>query len=162
MDISRGIKLLEHLLKTMEKVVDQRLRKVIEINEMQYGFYKGRGTTDAIFVGNSCKKNTWRNRKSSFFFAFVDLEEAYDRIHREVVYWCLRKRGVPESTIRQVQATCTNTAIMVQIPQGPTECFNIHVGLHQGSALNPFLFIVVMDTITRDCRRGLPWELLYG
>ena len=40
--------------------------------------------------------------------------------------------------------------------------FNITVGVHQGSALSPMLFILVMDEATMECRRGDPWELLYA
>ena len=40
--------------------------------------------------------------------------------------------------------------------------FAIKVGLHQGSALSPLLFIVVLDVISEEFRRGLPWELLFA
>ena len=35
------------------------------------------------------------------------------------------------------------------------------VVVHQGSALGPLLFILVMEEATRECRKGAPWEILY-
>ena len=36
------------------------------------------------------------------------------------------------------------------------------VGLHQGSALSPLPFAIVMEALTQDVRLGLPRELLYA
>jgi len=36
------------------------------------------------------------------------------------------------------------------------------VGMHQGSALSPLLFVIVMEAISREFRVALPWELLYA
>ena len=46
----RGIKLLEHGLKIMEKILDKKLRKMISINQMQFGFSEGKCRTDTIFI----------------------------------------------------------------------------------------------------------------
>ena len=46
----RGVILTEHVMKGMEKIVDEMIRAMIEIDEMQYVFVSGRGTTDAIFI----------------------------------------------------------------------------------------------------------------
>ena len=43
-----------------------------------------------------------------------------------------------------------------------SEQFEVGIGLHQGSALSPFLFIMLVDTIYQDVRTDLPWELLYA
>ena len=40
--------------------------------------------------------------------------------------------------------------------------FSIGVGVHQGSALSPLLFKVIMEEAAKMCRRGDPWELLYA
>ncbi|VDO66763.1 unnamed protein product [Heligmosomoides polygyrus] len=40
--------------------------------------------------------------------------------------------------------------------------FPISVGVHQGSALSPLLFVIVMDAITRDLQKPVPWTLLYA
>ncbi|KAK3517687.1 hypothetical protein QTP70_015681 [Hemibagrus guttatus] len=46
----RGIKLMSHTMKVWERVVEARLRKVVEICEQQYGFMPRKSTTDAIFA----------------------------------------------------------------------------------------------------------------
>ena len=40
----RGIRLLEHPMKIMEKVLEKRLRETVDINDMQRGFMQGRST----------------------------------------------------------------------------------------------------------------------
>ena len=36
------------------------------------------------------------------------------------------------------------------------------MGMHQGSASSPLLFVSVMEAISRKFRVALPWELLYA
>ena len=46
----RGLKLVGQVMKVIERVIDKLLRERIDIDEMQFGFVPGRGTTDAIFL----------------------------------------------------------------------------------------------------------------
>ena len=46
----RGAKLLEHAMKIVERVLERRIRTLINLNEMQFGFMPGKGTVDAIFI----------------------------------------------------------------------------------------------------------------
>ena len=96
------------------------------------------------------------------FLTFVDLEKAYDRVPRELVYWCLRRRGVPEKLARLVEATYHGSSTVVRTTHGRTDELPINVGLHQGSGLSPFLFIVVSYVISEEFRCGLPCELLFA
>ena len=43
-----------------------------------------------------------------------------------------------------------------------TEEFKVGVGLHQGSALSPFLFAIIMDKLTEDIRTDAPWNMLFA
>ena len=45
---------------------------------------------------------------------------------------------------------------------GITSEFSITIGLHQGSALNPFLFVIVMDELTRAIQDEIPWFMLFA
>ena len=43
-----------------------------------------------------------------------------------------------------------------------TESFKVKVGLHQGSALSPFLFAMIMDRLMDEVRREPPWMMLFS
>ena len=45
---------------------------------------------------------------------------------------------------------------------GTTESFKVKVGLHQGSALSPFLFAVIMNRLTDKVKRKPPWTMLFA
>ena len=81
---------------------------------------------------------------------------------RDLVYWCLRRRGIPEKLVRLVEATYHGASTVMRTTHGRTDVFPIKVGLHQGSGLSPFLFIVVLDVISEEFRCGLPCELLFA
>jgi len=46
----RRIKLLEYAMKVVERAFEHRIRQQIEIDCIQFGFMKGKGMTNAIFV----------------------------------------------------------------------------------------------------------------
>ena len=41
----RDIKLLEHAMKVLERVIKGRMRKIVKIDSMQFGLMSGRSTT---------------------------------------------------------------------------------------------------------------------
>lgn len=158
----RGIKLLEHVLKILERVMEGRLREHVEIHKHQFGFLSGKSTIDAIYICRQIQEKYLEgNRK--VYWCFVDLEKAYDRVPRRVMFWCLRKRGVPERMIRLVEMMYEGSKTTVKTKYWKTESFPVEVGLHQGSVLSPFLFLIVLDTLTMELRHNDElWELLFA
>src|SRR5580698_6921123 len=49
----------------------------------------------------------------------------------------------------------------VKLKNCVSERYEVKVGVHQGSVLSPLLFIIVLEALTRKCRKGLPYELLF-
>ena len=70
----RGIKLLEHAMKVLERVIEGRVRKIVKIDDMQFGFMAGRSTTDAIFIVRQLQEK-YLARNKELWMAFVDLEK---------------------------------------------------------------------------------------
>ena len=157
----RPIKLLEHSMKVLERVLERRIRDQVKIDDMQFGFTPGKSTTDAIFIVRQMQEK-YRAKRRPLYYAFVDLEKAYDRIPREVVQWALRKAGVEEWLVDTVMCMYKGARTAVKTEEGLSEWFNVLVGLHQGSALSPLLFTIVMDVIGNEIKSGLPWEVLYA
>ncbi|KAK3538435.1 hypothetical protein QTP86_002335 [Hemibagrus guttatus] len=92
----------------------------------------------------------------------MDLEKAYDRVPREELWYCMRKSGVAEKYVRVVQDMYERSRTVVRCAVGQTEEFNVEVGLHQGSALSPFLFAIVMDQLSEEVRQESPWTMMFA
>ncbi|KAK3553295.1 hypothetical protein QTP86_032750 [Hemibagrus guttatus] len=91
-----------------------------------------------------------------------DLEKAYDRVPREELWYCMRKSGVAEKYVRVVQDMYERSRTVVRCAVGQTEEFKVEVGLHQGSALSPFLFAIVMEQLSEEVRQESPWTMMFA
>ena len=156
----RGIKLMSHTMKVWERVIDQRLRMEVEISSEQFGFMSNRRTTDAIFALRQIMEK-YREGQKALYIVFIDLEKAYDRVPRQEVWRCLREKMAPEKYIKLIQEMYRSVQATVRSSLGETEKLEVKVGLHQGSALSPFLFNIVMEVMTDDVREGAPWCMMY-
>jgi len=67
----RGIKLLEHAVKVVERIFEHRIRQQIEIDDMQFGLMKGKGTTDAIFMARQMQENFRVKGKKLYFVLWI-------------------------------------------------------------------------------------------
>ena len=54
------------------------------------------------------------------------------------------------------------TKTRVKTRCGRTEYFELKVGLHQGSALSPLLFIIIMDVLAEEAGTKPPWAMLFA
>ena len=91
-----------------------------------------------------------------------DLEKAYDRVPRDLIWWALRKKNIPEEYITIVQDMYMATNTRVNTRCGLTQYFDVEVGLHQGSTLSQLLFIIIMDVLASTIQRDPPWAMLFA
>ena len=127
----------------------KRLRERVEheLGEEQLGFRKGRGTTDGMFPLRQLVEK--KLEKQCMVLAFVDLEKPLTLSPRKMAMATLRWMGAPESEVRMVEAMYENTKGRVVVGSGMSNEFQVNIGLRQGSALSPLLFILVMELISR-------------
>ena len=93
----------------------------MSIHDSQFGFVPGRGTTEAIFVVRKLQEKYLAANKR-LYMAFVDLEKAFDRVPRKVIWWALRKLGV-EWIVRLVQRMYANAWSRVRVGEWYSEEF---------------------------------------
>ena len=99
----RGVKLLEHAMKIVERVLKRRIRELVNFDSMQFGFMPGRGTTDALLVARRMQEE-YRDKKKKLYMYFVDIEKAFGRVPRKVMEGAMRKKGLPEVIVRAVMS----------------------------------------------------------
>jgi hypothetical protein len=93
---------------------------------------------------------------------FIDLEKVYDKVSRNVMWWALQKHKVSSKYITLIKDMSGNVVTSVWTSDEDTNDFPINIGLHQGSALSPYLFALVMDEVIRDIQGGIPWCMLFA
>ena len=159
----RGIKLLSHCMKIMERIIDARIREIVEhqLGEEQFGFRKGVGTTDPLFIIRQIIERKGEVQQDSMW-AFIDLEKAYDKVARKLIRPVLGQYGVPEDLIEMVMAFYKDPTTRVRTCFGTTEAFEVRVGLHQGSALSPLIFIIILDYISKKNQAERGGKLIYA
>lgn len=93
---------------------------------------------------------------------FIDLEKAYDKVPREVMWWTLEKKQIACTYIEVTTDMCDGALMNWRIIEGDIMLFPITIDLHHSSMLSPYLFLLVMDEITRHVRDVVLWSMLFA
>ena len=99
----RGVKLLEHAMKIVERVLERRIRTLINLNEIQFEFMPGKETVEAIFVVKKMQEK-YQKKKKKLYMCSVDMKKTFDRVPRKVMEWAMRKKGLSEVVVRAVMS----------------------------------------------------------
>ena len=155
----RAVKLLEHEMKVVERVL-KRLCRIVTVDEMQFGCMLARGTIDAVFILRRLQEE-YHAKGKKMYMCFVKIEEAFDRVPKKVSESAMRKKGIPEVLIRSVMSLNEGARTRVRVDSELSEEGEAKVGMHLGSVLSTFLFAVFLD-VTEFAREGALCELLYS
>jgi hypothetical protein len=115
---------------------------------------------EAIFLIRQLMERC-KGQKKDLHMIFIDLEKTYDKVTRNVMWWVLQKYKVSSKYITLIKDMYDNIVISIRTSDGDTNDFLNNIRLHQGSALSPYLFALVMDEITRDIQGGIPGCMLF-
>ncbi|GJY99195.1 aminopeptidase M1 [Tanacetum coccineum] len=157
----RGIKLLSHTMKLWERVIERRVRRETRVSENQFGFMPGRSTTEAIHLLRSLMEK-YRERQRDLHMVFLDMEKAYDSVSRQLVWKTLIDKGTPRRYLKVIQDMYEGAKTRVRTTVGNTDFFPVEVGLHQGSAISPYLFTLILDEISRGIQENIPWCMIFA
>ena len=130
-------------------------------SEMWFGLMPERGIIYATFIVRQLQEK-YLGKKKNLYFVIIDLEKAFDRVPRGLARWAMRKLHVDEQLIETIMAMYEFNNCAVRINNTVGNICNVKNGVLQGSALNPLLFIMVLEALSRKFRNGLSQKKLYA
>ena len=93
--------------------MDSLIRQLVSIDDSQFGFIPGRGTTDAIFLVRQLQEQ-YLAANMRLYMAFVDLEKAFHQLPWKVIWWKLRKLGVEEWIVQGCMPMRGDLSVLVR------------------------------------------------
>ncbi|GJW28072.1 hypothetical protein Tco_0044947 [Tanacetum coccineum] len=83
----------------------------------------------------------YKERQRDLHIAFLDLEKAYDSVHRELIWRTLIDKGTPRRYLRVIMDMYEWAKTRVRTIVGNSDFFPVKVGFHQRSAINDIVFV---------------------
>lgn len=148
----RPISLLSVISKILEKIVHDRVNNFLDkhniIFQGQYGFRKGRSTTDAILdlVGNVLDGF---NKKMQTAAIFLDMTKAFDSIKHETLLKKMEDYGIRGVALDWFKSYLSQRKISVMFKEVVSQKFELKFGTPQGSVLGPLLYTILVNDMPK-------------
>jgi hypothetical protein len=108
---------MSHTMKLWRRIIEYRLRGVTNVTKNQFGFMLGRSTMKVIFLIRQVMERC-REQKKDLHMVFINLEKAYDKVAKNVMWWVLQKHDVSVKYITLIKDMYDNVVTSVRTIDG--------------------------------------------
>ena len=160
----RPLTVLTCMNATYSKVINARLTEVVErhklLGEIQNGFRKDRSGGDSSFTLNSI---IWKSlaKKKKVHLSFMDLQKAYDSVHRGILWEKMKKLGFGGRFLEAIKCMYNGDFVTCQTNGITTNPVYLGRGLRQGCSLSPILFALYVVDMSRALASSKHGVMLY-
>ena len=142
-------------LKIYTKIIAERLRELLEekLSEDQFGFRRGRSSTEAV-----CKILTdilirKENRKTCYGL-FVDFRKAFDNVDRSLIIRKLEDMyGLDGKLLQAIKNSLSTNYLRIKNESWLSTPIEQKKGIIQGDSLSPYLFVLFIDDIVERLKK---------
>ena len=146
----RPISILPVLSKVFEKLMLNDLLGHFNRNRLlstsQFGFTKGRSTTDAASALIKSIYNIWEQSCDAIGI-FCDLSKAFDCVDHGTLILKLKHDGLSCNALRLMSSYLSNRTQTIVVNGSQSVGAVVKLGVPQGSILGPFLFLVYINDL---------------
>lgn len=153
-------------IKTLTKVIVNRLRPTLSayIGPFQSAFLLGRSTCgNAIILQEAINCFHKKSLRSQDMIIKIDFDKAYDNVSWNFLEQSLVDMALPQHLVHCIM-WCVRSPVYSLLWNGfQTETFTPTRGLRQGDPLSPYLFVIIMETISRAIQKEVDdttWTLV--
>jgi len=120
-----------------EKLVKEAEKKM---KDVQFGFRKEKGTTDAIYTVNYVANRQLSKKRGKIFAFFADMKAAFDKVDRRKLNEMMKRIGIEDNLRVRIMETYKETRNLVKMRDKKLSEFWTERGVRQGCPMSPTLF----------------------
>ena len=124
------------------------------MNNAQFGFQKGKSTTDCFFILHSMISKLLSS-KQKLYCVFIDFEKAFDKIDRPKLWHKLILESVSSKMVRALQAMYSTVKACIRHNQSYSAFIDAKFGVKQGDPSSPLIFMMFINDINQNINSDL-------
>lgn len=162
----RPITLCNVIYKIISKIISNKLKPILKniVSPFQNAFVPRRLMADNCLVAHKLVGGIKQRTKGKNYFAAlkIDMFKAYDKVDWDFLHWLLTQMKIPAVCRHWIMQCVTTVSYSILINGEPTQRFNPTCGLRQEDPLSSYLFILVMETLSRLLTKGSDYNIFQG
>eukprot|EP00253_Pinus_taeda_P015369 PITA_15369 len=146
----KPIALCNVIYKIISKVIANRLKMILPgiISQEQSGYVEGRQILDNILLAQEMI-HSLHSRNEVGMLMQLDLSKAYDKVSWTYLEAILEAFGFSKPWIKWILVLIKSLKYSIPVNRTPSTPFNPSRGIRQGDPLSPFLFVILMEGLSR-------------
>ena len=143
----RGIQMCEYLNAWYDRILSNRLKQWMSIDEFQTAYQKGKSCNTQIFTLRTITE-LGKKKKTPIFVTFIDLEKAFDRVRRPTMLQVLSNNGLGYNMLNAIKNLYSNTNVILH----KIGNFRSTLGIRQGAVSSVYIFIIFINGLFKYLR----------
>ena len=152
----RPISCCNVIYKVISKIIANRLKMVLPqfIAGNQSAFIKDRLLIENLLLATEIVKDYHKVSISERCAIKIDISKAFDSVQWSFLKNVLLTLDFPQEFVHWIMLCVTTASFSVQVNGELAGFFNSSRGLRQGCSLSPYLFVIVMDVLSKQLDRA--------
>ena len=154
----RPVSLTSCVVKTMERIVNERLKWYLETETLlapeQAGFRQFRSTEDQATYLSQEIEDAFQEQKL-VLVTWIDLQKAFDKVWMEGLLVKLLRNGIASDMFNWIKSYLYDRRARVSVDRIHSKKILLRQGVPQGGVLSPTLFLLFVNDLVSELPKGI-------
>ena len=154
----RPVSLTSCVVKTMERIVNERLKWYLETENLlapeQAGFRQFRSTEDQATYLSQEIEDAFQEQKL-VLVSWIDLQKAFDKVWMEGLLVKLLRNGIASNMFHWIKSYLYNRRARVSVDRIHSKKILLRHRVPQGGVLSPTLFLLFINDLVSELPKGI-------